>query len=147
MNLNQGICGAGTYSVLLTLTVSSNVTGRQLQELPLTTAQKHVRAHLTQPKVCACLLAQPLQKFPFCLQAAVKPHCCCVKLPKNAQHLPSGTSIRGLAQTPSSQPEPQVKLTNTPFYTTLWMGGLPASQESKNHSNSVACHCCNTRHI
>lgn len=57
MNLHEGIYGAGTYSVLLTLTVSSNVTGRQLQERPLTTAEKHVRAHLKQPKVCACWLS------------------------------------------------------------------------------------------
>lgn len=57
----------------------------------------------------------------------MKSHCCCAKLPKNAHHLPTGTSIRGVWPTDTFQPaRPSVKLTNTSFYTRLWMdaGGI-----------------------
>lgn len=50
------------------------------------------------------LLAQLLQKFLLWIQAAVKSHCCCVKLPKNAHHPPTGSSTRGVWPTDTFQP-------------------------------------------
>lgn len=98
--------------------------GRQLQEQPLTTAEKYVRAHLSQPKVCGCLPSLYRSLLSVSKQlwnptAAVL----------NFQNMPTtfplvpASEVFG-PQTPSSQPDPWVKLTDTPFYTTLWMGGI-----------------------
>lgn len=105
--------------------------GRQLQERPLTTAEKYVRAHLSQPKVCGCLPSFYRSFFSGSKQQW-NPIAVVLSFPRMPTTLPlvAAPEVFG-PQTPSSQPDPQEKLTNAPFYTALWMGGTDCIKESQ----------------
>lgn len=121
--------------------------GRQLQERPLTTAEKYVRAHLS-ASVCGCLPSL-YRSFLSVSKQQWNPTAA-VKLPKNAPHLPNGGgNQRCLAHRhlPASQTFGKSWQTLHSIQHYGWVG-WPASWASKNHNNnSVSCHCCKIWHI
>lgn len=113
--------------------------GRQLQERPLTTAEKYVRAHLTQPEVCGCLVSLYRSSLSLSKQQW-NPTGAVLSFQRMPTIFPlvAASELFG-SQTPSSQPDPQVKLTSTAFYTTLWMWGGIACISSIKESQQL-CH-------
>lgn len=128
------------------LTTSSNFQqGRQLG-----TAFNHCSKTCQSSPVTALsmwLFTQSLQKFPFCLQAAVKSHCCSVQLPKNTWHLSTSTIFGGVWLTDTFQLDrPSGKADKHSDFTQhfAWVG-LPASQASENHETKpMPCSYCKT---
>lgn len=111
--------------------------GRQLQERPLTTAEKYVRAHLSQPTECGCLPSL-YRSFLSVSKQQWNPTAAVLSFQRVPTTFPlvAASEVSG-PQTPSSQPDPRVNLTNTPFYTTLWMGGTVCTSSIKESQQQL----------
>lgn len=125
------------------LTASSNVQ----QDRQLGTVFNHCSKTCQDSLVTALsmwLIAQPLQTFPFCLQATLKSHCSVFNFPKNTCHLSTSTAFRGVWLTDTFQLDrPRVKADkHSIFYNTLH--GCDCLHLKHHETKSVPCPYCKT---